>query len=56
MDSEKDNLVSMARTYGVASSRRGRERGAVLAYTVLSVFFLFLAVGLGVDLSHLYLV
>jgi Flp pilus assembly protein TadG len=28
----------------------------VLAYTVLSVLFLFLAVGLGADLSHLYLV
>src|SRR5689334_1289485 len=35
------------------SSRRG-ERGSVLTYTVLSVLFLFLAVGLGVDLSHLY--
>src|SRR5688500_16938321 len=34
-------------------SRRG-ERGSVLTYTVLSVLFLFLAVGLGVDLSHLY--
>ena len=33
--------------------RRG-ERGSVLTYTVLSVLFLFLAVGLGVDLSHLY--
>lgn len=32
------------------------ERGSVLAYTVLSVLFLFLAVGLGVDLSHLYTV
>src|SRR5215217_5153507 len=31
------------------------ERGNVLAYTVLSALFLFLAVGLGVDLSHLYL-
>jgi hypothetical protein len=36
------------------SDRRG-ERGNVLAYTVISAFFLFLAVGLGVDLSHLYL-
>ena len=34
--------------------RKG-ERGSVLAYTVLSVLFLFFAVGLGVDLSHLYL-
>ena len=34
-------------------SRRG-ERGSVLAYTVLSVLFLFLAVGLSVDLGHLY--
>lgn len=33
--------------------RRG-ERGSVLTYTVLSLLFLFLAVGLGVDLSHLY--
>ena len=32
------------------------ERGAVLAYTVISVLFLFFAVGLGVDLGHLYLV
>ena len=36
--------------------RRKKERGNVLAYTVLSALFLFLAVGLGVDLSHLYLV
>jgi len=35
------------------NSRRG-ERGSVLTYTVLSFLFLFLAVGLGVDLSHLY--
>jgi Flp pilus assembly protein TadG len=35
--------------------RRKQERGNVLAYTVLSALFLFLAVGLGVDLSHLYL-
>jgi Flp pilus assembly protein TadG len=35
------------------NTRRG-ERGSVLTYTVLSVLFLFLAVGLGVDLSHLY--
>lgn len=38
------------------SSHRKSERGSVLAYTVLSVLFLFLAIGLGVDLSHLYLV
>lgn len=37
-------------------SRREKERGSVLTYTVLSVLFLFFAVGLGVDLSHLYLV
>lgn len=35
---------------------RKNERGSVLAYTVISALFLFLAVGLGVDLSHLYLV
>jgi hypothetical protein len=37
------------------AQRRKKERGNVLAYTVLSALFLFLAVGLGVDLSHLYL-
>jgi Flp pilus assembly protein TadG len=37
-------------------SNRKDERGSVLAYTVLSVLFLFLAVGLGADLSHLYLI
>ena len=37
-------------------SQRKNERGSVLAYTVLSALFLFLAVGLGADLSHLYLV
>ena len=36
--------------------QRKKERGNVVAYTVLSAFFLFLAVGLGVDLSRLYLV
>lgn len=36
-------------------SHRKGERGSVMAYTVLSVLFLFFAVGLGVDLSHLYL-
>jgi Flp pilus assembly protein TadG len=35
---------------------RKNERGSVLAYTVISTLFLFLAVGLGTDLSHLYLV
>ena len=37
-------------------SQRKNERGSVLAYTVISVLFLFLAVGLGADLSHLYMV
>src|SRR5687768_6411138 len=37
------------------SSHRTSERGSVVAYTVLSALFLFFAVGLGVDLSHLYL-
>src|SRR6476620_10081966 len=37
-------------------SHRKNERGSVMAYTVLSVLFLFLAVGLGADLSHLYMV
>lgn len=37
------------------NSYRKNERGSVLAYTVISALFLFLAVGLGVDLSHLYL-
>ena len=36
-------------------NRRKRERGNVLVYTVVSALFLFFAVGLGVDLSHLYL-
>ena len=36
-------------------TNRKNERGNVLAYTVMSALFLFLAVGLGVDLSHLYL-
>lgn len=45
----------MKKTTGAVktNSRRG-ERGNVLTYTVLSVLFLFMAVGLGVDLSHLY--
>src|SRR5438105_9970091 len=38
------------------AANRKNERGNVLAYTVLSALFLFFAVGLGVDLSHLYLV
>jgi Flp pilus assembly protein TadG len=37
------------------ASHRQSERGNVLVYTVLSALFLFFAVGLGVDLSHLYL-
>lgn len=39
----------------IKNSDRQNERGSVLAYTVISVLFLILAVGLGVDLSHLYL-
>ena len=39
----------------IRSADRQNERGSVLAYTVISVLFLILAVGLGVDLSHLYL-
>lgn len=46
----------MKRETNVDLSHRKNERGSVLAYTVLSVLFLFLAVGLGADLSHLYLV
>ncbi len=37
-------------------SHRKNERGGILVYTVMSALFLFLAVGIGVDLSHLYLV
>lgn len=37
-------------------SNRKSEHGGVLAYTVMSALFLFLAVGLGVDLAHLYTV
>jgi Flp pilus assembly protein TadG len=49
--------MEKARRRSVANRRQDRrhERGSVLAYTVLSVLFLFFAVGLGVDLSHLYL-
>src|SRR6185295_7595528 len=46
----------MKRETKVDLSQRKNERGSVLAYTVISVLFLFLAVGLGADLSHLYLV
>lgn len=46
----------MNRKYVVNSFRHKNERGSVLAYTVLSALFLFFALGLGVDLSHLYLV
>ncbi len=44
------------KTSRVDLTRRKNERGGVVAYTVLSALFLFLAVGLGVDLSHLYTV
>lgn len=37
------------------NSEQKNERGSVMVYTVISFLFLFLAVGLGVDLSHLYL-
>lgn len=46
----------MQRKHYSRALKRKRERGNVLAYTVLSALFLFLAVGLGVDLSRLYLV
>ena len=45
----------MKETSVASAATRKNERGSVLAYTVMSVLFLFLAVGLGVDLSHLYL-
>ena len=45
----------MRREHKTGISNRKGERGNVLVYTVLSAFFLFMAVGLGVDLSHLYL-
>ena len=45
----------MQRKHHSRALRRKGERGNVLAYTVLSALFLFLAVGLGVDLSHFYL-
>jgi hypothetical protein len=45
----------MNRTSITKISERKQERGSVLAYTVISILFLFLAVGLGVDLSHFYL-
>jgi Flp pilus assembly protein TadG len=37
------------------NSEGKNERGSVMVYTVISTLFLFLAIGLGVDLSHLYL-
>jgi Flp pilus assembly protein TadG len=46
----------MKREVAANLSHRKNERGSVLAYTVISVLFLFLAVGLGADLSHLYMV
>src|SRR5688572_13675550 len=42
------------KTSPIDLTRRKNERGGVVAYTVMSALFLFLAVGLGVDLSHLY--
>src|SRR5688572_26873475 len=44
------------KTSPIDLTRRKNERGGVVAYTVMSALFLFLAVGLGVDLSHLYTV
>jgi len=46
----------MKKECAAALTRRKNERGSVLAYTVISALFLFLAVGLGVDLAHLYMV
>ena len=46
----------MKRGVVIDLDRRKGERGGVVAYTVMSALFLFLAVGLGVDLSHLYTV
>ena len=46
----------MRRKHHSRALKRKSERGSVVAYTVLSALFLFLAVGLGVDLSRLYLV
>ena len=46
----------MARRNISTTSNRKGERGNVLAYTVMSALFLFFAVGLSVDLGHLYLV
>ena len=45
----------MNKQYLANSSDRKSERGGVVAYTVISALFLFLAVGLAADLSHLYL-
>jgi Flp pilus assembly protein TadG len=44
----------MGKTSWAKPTPRQGERGSVLAYTVISIFFLFLAIGLAVDLSHLY--
>ena len=44
------------KTSRIDLTRRKGEHGGVVAYTVMSALFLFLAVGLGVDLSHLYTV
>ena len=46
----------MKREVAANLRQRKNERGSVLVYTVVSVLFLFLAVGLGADLSHLYMV
>ncbi len=46
---------TMKSACAVSTSQRNTERGNVLVYTVLSALFLFFAVGLGADLSHLYL-
>ncbi len=57
-------MITVVKTNGAAkekimkrgnASHRKNEGGNVLVYTVLGALFLFLAVGLGVDLSHLYL-
>jgi Flp pilus assembly protein TadG len=48
--------IVMKSRIAAKASKRKNERGNVVAYTVLSALFLFLAVGLGVDLSRLYLV
>ena len=55
MIQDQENKV-MKQQHISTDSKWKNERGNVLAYTVMSALFLFLAVGLGVDLSHLYLV